>query len=416
MRTFICVVAATFLAVTGASDAFADAEAGQFYFSAMGSYMDDDKNRDVNDDINGGQISLGYAVNDVLNIEGALSAAAAKSADQDILTLGVDLQRVFRRAERFSPYLHVGVGYINTDPEGAVSENDGAMYSAGAGFLVDMFRSNVALRGEWRHRLDTSGSQNLNDNLFSLGLQIPFGDSSPKFVDSDGDGVADGMDRCPNSPPGVTVDAYGCEVDSDGDGVKDSMDKCPGTPSGVAVDASGCPLDSDGDGVTDDKDKCPNTPAGAKVDMNGCELDSDKDGVVDRLDECPNTKPGVQVDIKGCEIKDEIALRGVNFQTNSDRLLPSASAILDDAAATLRKNPTIKVEVAGHTDSDGSAEYNEGLSARRAATVRDYLAAKGVAMDRMTTRGYGESQPIADNSTREGKAQNRRVVLVILER
>ncbi len=168
--------------------------------------------------------------------------------------------------------------------------------------------------------------------------------------------------------------------------------------------------------MTDDKDKCPNTPAGAKVDSNGCELDSDNDGVVDRLDECPNTKPGVQVDIKGCEIKDEIALRGVNFETNSDRLLPSASSILDDAAATLRKNPTIKVEVAGHTDSDGSAAYNEGLSARRATTVRDYLAANGVAMDRMTTRGYGESQPIADNSTREGKAQNRRVVLVILER
>ncbi len=124
----------------------------------------------------------------------------------------------------------------------------------------------------------------------------------------------------------------------------------------------------------------------------------------------------MQVDIKGCEIKDEIALRGVNFETNSDRLLPSASSILDDAAATLRKNPTIKVEVAGHTDSDGSAAYNEGLSARRATTVRDYLAANGVAMDRMTTRGYGESQPIADNSTREGKAQNRRVVLVILER
>ena len=66
---------------------------------------------------------------------------------------------------------------------------------------------------------------------------------------------------------------------------------------------------------------------------------------------------------------------------------------------TLKKNPSIKVEVAGHTDSDGAADYNEGLSARRATTVRDYLAANGVATDRMTTRGYGESQPIADNGT-----------------
>jgi OmpA-OmpF porin, OOP family len=82
----------------------------------------------------------------------------------------------------------------------------------------------------------------------------------------------------------------------------------------------------------------------------------------------------------------------------------------------LVKNPSIRVEVAGHTDSDGTAEYNEGLSARRAATVRDYLIASGVAEDRMTTRGYGESQPIADNSTAVGKAENRRVVLRIVER
>jgi OOP family OmpA-OmpF porin len=418
MKTFISVIAATSLAVIGASSAFADAEAGQGYFSAMGTYMDDDKERGVNDDINGGQIGIGYAINDAWNIEGVISAAAAKGGDQDILGLGVELQRVFRRAERFSPYLHVGAGYITVDPAGAVPDDESDMYSGGAGFYVDMFDSNVSLRGEWKIRYDWANpdERNRKDNLFSLGLQIPFGPGTPKFVDSDGDGVADGMDRCPDSPPGVTVDAYGCEVDSDGDGVKDSMDKCPGTPPGVAVDSSGCPLDSDGDGVTDDKDKCPNTVAGATVDENGCELDSDKDGVVDRLDECPNTKPGVQVDIKGCEIKDQIALRGVNFETNSDRLLPSATSILDDAAATLRKNPTIKVEVAGHTDSDGAAEYNEGLSARRAATVRDYLAANGVAEDRMTTRGYGESQPIADNSTREGKAQNRRVVLVITER
>ena len=416
MKIFICVVAATFIAFAGAQSAFADAEAGQGYFSVMGSYLDDDKDRNVDDGFNTGQFGIGYAINDILNIEGLVSATAAKGGDQEHLGIGIDLQRVFRRAERFSPYLHVGVGYIQVDPAGAVPDNDGAMYSAGAGFLVDMFNSNVSLRGEYRHRMDTSGSQNLNDNLFSLGLQIPFGAATPKFIDSDGDGVADGMDRCPNTPAGTRVDSYGCETDSDGDGVKDSKDKCPNTPRGVAVNASGCAMDSDGDGVADGMDKCPKTPAGAKVDKNGCELDGDKDGVVDRLDECPNTAAGVQVDIKGCEIKGKIRLPGVNFETNSDRLLPSASSVLNDAAATLKKNPTITVEVAGHTDSDGASDYNESLSARRATTVRDYLAANGVAMDRMTTRGYGESQPIADNGTRAGKAQNRRVVLVVTER
>ena len=93
-----------------------------------------------------------------------------------------------------------------------------------------------------------------------------------------------------------------------------------------------------------------------------------------------------------------------------------AGSVLDDAVATLKKNPTITFEVAGHTDSDGAAEYNEGLSARRATTVRDYLASNGIAEDRITVRGYGEAQPIADNGTREGKAQNRRVVLRIIER
>ena len=420
MKTFICVVAATFIAFAGAQSAFAGAEAGQGYFSVMGSYLDDDKDRNVTDGVNTGQFGMGYAVNDNLNVEGFVSATTAKGSDidpdQEHLGIGIDLQRVFRRAERFSPYLHIGVGYIQIDPAGAGPSDDGAMYSAGAGFLVDMFKTNVSLRGEYRRRMETASSQNLNDNIFSLGLQIPFGAGTPAFVDSDGDGVADGIDRCPNTPAGASVDSYGCETDSDGDGVKDSMDKCPNTPRGAAVNADGCPMDSDGDGVADGMDKCPKTPAGAKVDKDGCELDGDKDGVVDRLDECPNSAPGVQVDIKGCEIKGKIQLPGVNFESNSDRLLPSASGVLNDAAATLKKNPTIKVEVAGHTDSDGAAEYNESLSARRATTVRDYLASKGVAMDRMTTRGYGESQPIADNGTRAGKAQNRRVVLRVLDR
>ena len=418
MRIFTCVVAATVVAFAGAENALADAESGQGYFSAMGSYIDDDNDRGVDDGFNGGQFGFGYALNDAFNVEALFSFAVPDvgSTDEQHYGLGIDVQRVFRRGERFSPYLHAGAGYFRVEPAGAFDTRDGGMYSAGVGFLLDMFDSNIALRGEWRRRIEEASSENLHDDIFSLGFQIPFGHATPKFVDSDGDGVADGIDRCPNTPSGARVDSYGCELDSDGDGVKDSLDKCPGTPAGVSVNADGCPMDSDGDGVTDDKDKCPGTPAGAKVDENGCELDGDNDGVVDRLDECPNSAPGVQVDIKGCEIKEEIALQGVNFESNSDRLLPGATSVLDDAVSTLKKNPSIKVEVAGHTDSDGAAEYNEGLSSRRATTVRDFLASNGIAEDRMTVRGYGEAQPIADNSTAAGKAQNRRVVLRITER
>ncbi|MGI9248945.1 MAG: outer membrane beta-barrel protein, partial [Woeseiaceae bacterium] len=242
MRIFTCIVAATFIAFLGASNAFADAEAGQGYFSVMGSYIDDDDDRAVEDGINGGQIGLGYALTDAVNIEAFLSAASMDDENpQDHLGLGIDVQRVFRRAERFSPYLHAGLGYFEVDPGGSESAVDDVMYSAGAGFFLDLFDSNVALRGEWRYRIDEASAKDMDDNLFSLGLQIPFGAGTPKFVDSDGDGVADSIDRCPNTPSGARVDAYGCELDSDGDGVKDSMDKCPGTPAGVSVDSNGCP-------------------------------------------------------------------------------------------------------------------------------------------------------------------------------
>jgi hypothetical protein len=127
-------------------------------------------------------------------------------------------------------------------------------------------------------------------------------------IDSDHDGVPDGLDRCPNTPAGVHVDAMGCPVDSDHDGVPDYQDKCPNTPSGVqvypATDATraGCPIDTDGDGVPDYLDRCPNTPHGAPVNADGCPKDSDGDGVPDYLDRCPDTPHGVTVDANGCPI------------------------------------------------------------------------------------------------------------------
>ncbi len=415
MKAFTSAIAAILLAMTSAGVAFADATEDQGYFSVMGSYVDDDKSRGVDDGINGGQFGFGWGLNQNWNIEALYMAGRGNgSPDISLSGFGIDLQRVFSRDERFSPYLHAGVGYFSFDPVGS-SSRDGRMVSAGIGFYLDLFSSNVALRGEYRHRKDTASPGNPNDNLISLGFQLPFGSGAPKWVDSDGDGVSDGLDRCPNTPAGTAVDAYGCELDSDGDGVKDSADECPNTPAGVRVNSRGCALDSDGDGVADGTDKCPNTPRGAKVDATGCELDSDGDGVVDRLDECPGTPKGTPVDSKGCELEGDYVLEGVNFQSNSDRLLPGATAVLDDVVRTLKRYPKIRFEVAGHTDSDGAAEYNQGLSARRAQTVHDYLAANGIAVNRMTVRGYGESQPIASNATREGKAQNRRVALNIIE-
>ena len=122
------------------------------------------------------------------------------------------------------------------------------------------------------------------------------------------------------------------------------------------------------------------------------------------------------VDVRGCEIKAEIKLEGVQFETDSDRLLPGAARIIEDAAGTLAKNPNLTVEVAGHTDDRGAAAYNEGLSERRARTVHDYLVNLGIDEARLSWRGYGESSPVADNATPEGRQENRRVVLRILSR
>jgi outer membrane protein OmpA-like peptidoglycan-associated protein len=244
-------------------------------------------------------------------------------------------------------------------------------------------------------------------------------------TDSDKDGVYDGIDKCDDTPKGYAVDDRGCPKDSDGDGVVDGADKCPNTPKGAKVDASGCPTDSDGDGVPDGPDRCPNTPKGVKVDTSGCPVDSDGDGVVDGTDKCPNTPLGTKVDKDGCPVKEEppkaaplfqegkksLVLEGVNFATNSDVLTPDSSETLDKVAASLKDWPDVKVEIGGHTDSRASTAYNHNLSHKRAVAVKNYLVSKGVDASRLEVKGYGESKPIADNKTEAGMAKNRRVEL-----
>ena len=233
--------------------------------------------------------------------------------------------------------------------------------------------------------------------------------------DSDGDGVVDSQDRCPGTVKGAKVDARGCELDGDGDGVVDRLDRCPTTPAGRTVNAQGCELDGDGDGVVDALDRCPTTPAGRTVNAQGCEMDSDGDGIVDAADACPGTAAGVPVDDKGCALTKTLALEGVNFDNDEDVLRPDSRAILDTATATLLRYPAIKVEVAGHTDGRGTSEHNLDLSSRRAKAVMEYFIARGVAADRLTAKGYGESQPIGNNYTEEGRIKNRRVELRILD-
>ncbi|HIP32717.1 MAG TPA: OmpA family protein [Crocinitomicaceae bacterium] len=261
--------------------------------------------------------------------------------------------------------------------------------------------------------------------------------------DADGDGVADEDDKCPTTTAGVAVDAMGCALDGDKDGVPDTNDKCLTTPKGVAVDASGCAIDTDGDGVADYKDKCPTVkgivanegcPKGeepkdtdgdgvvdsmddcptVKGTVNGCP-DRDGDGVADKDDLCPDT-PGLK-SLKGCVLNEDevIALRKASkhiyFNSGSSVIMKKSYPDLDVIAGILKKHGEVKASIEGHTDSQGKDALNLKLSKSRAKSVKDYLISHGVKADHLSSQGYGETQPIADNKTSAGRAKNRRVIV-----
>jgi OOP family OmpA-OmpF porin len=252
--------------------------------------------------------------------------------------------------------------------------------------------------------------------------------------DRDGDGYKDTADKCPDEPENFNgfEDEEGCpdDPDTDGDGIKDSLDACVTEPEDKDgyLDEDGCPEpDNDLDTLLDAADKCPldaEDPDGYEDD-DGCpDLDNDKDTVPDVKDQCPNeigspdkeplgcpTKPALVV-VTDCEVK---ITQQIHFEYNKDKIRPESFPILDAVAEVLEKNPDIKLEVQGHTDNRGSAHYNKDLSNRRAHSVRKYLAAKGIAPDRLTAQGYGFDRPIVDNSTEQNRALNRRVQFVRTE-
>jgi outer membrane protein OmpA-like peptidoglycan-associated protein len=223
--------------------------------------------------------------------------------------------------------------------------------------------------------------------------------------DGDNDSVVDKDDKCPTTPGDPLLN--GCP-DGDRDGVADRDDDCP-TEKGVAT-ARGCP-DRDNDGVPDKDDACPEI-SGLPA-FKGC-LDTDGDGIYDNEDRCPEVA-GI-IAAKGCpEIKTEDkeklknAVKLVQFKTGGAKLLSQSYAVLDEVAYLMQKYPAYNLSISGHTDNSGNDKLNQSLSEQRAYTCYLYLMRKDVSLSRMSHAGFGESNPVTDNSTAAGRAQNRRV-------
>jgi len=309
---------------------------------------------------------------------------------------------------------------------------------------------------------DGDGIMDENDNCpNTFGDLDNNGCPKPEVVDSDGDGIIDSDDNCPETF-GLRSN-NGCpEIDSDDDGLPDSEDDCPNA-FGYARN-NGCPdapklLDSDADGVPDKDDPCPDTYGND----NGCPekepevSDIDGDGVIDSEDDCPNTygavsnygcptvlEPdsdgdGVANSIDSCpyvfgtpsnngcpaeQIPQTVstyqnildsATRNLLFGTGSANIEYSSFSALDGLAALLTANPSFRLRIAGHTDNVGAYSANMDLSRRRAEAVRDYLLNKEVSFGNMIVEYYGGTEPIADNSTPEGRKKNRRVDFELIE-
>jgi len=330
----------------------AEITAGSYTLSPhIGGYIFDD-DQDLDDGLVIG-IGLGYNYTERIGVEAVFDHIDTEDEDtgrdNDASIFRIDGLYHFMPDKQLVPYVAAGLGAINTD-------GTHGLFNYGAGLKYSLSEE-LALRGDIRHLIDFHDT---NNNLaYTIGLTYLFG----------------GKEKAPPKPK-----------DSDSDGVYDDMDICPDTPAGAPVDSKGCPLDSDGDGVYDYMDKCPGTLAGVKVDTNGCPI----------------------------LVKEKVSIQlNLEFDTDKALIRPVYHEQMEKVADFLKQYPETTAVIEGHTDNVGATEYNLVLSTKRADAVRKYLIDKfDIVPQRLAAKGYGESAPIADNNTKEGRQQNRRVLAV----
>lgn len=343
---------------------------------------------------------------------------------------------------RLVPFALGGAGYWAVQNKTSGNDTDPAFHFGGGVKLVA--NDALSLRVDVRDTITNKRAIGDMPNSLevSAGASLLLGRAKPAPADADGDGFVDGVDACPNERGGLP---NGCPVrDRDGDRIADGDDQCPDqagvAPTGCAPDTdgdrildaddqcvnepgvgpTGCP-DRDGDGVLDREDQC---PAVAGLAPLGCPGDTDQDGIADPEDKCPTeaeTKNGFE-DADGCPDELPQALKqftgviaGIEFDLGKSSIRASSFDVLEQAAKTLEEYPTLKVEIAGHTDDTGAHDYNVALSLERANAVKSFLVSKGVSADRVTTRGAGPDEPVVAEKSKSARQKNRRIEFHIIQ-
>jgi OOP family OmpA-OmpF porin len=328
------------------------AEDHKFEISGGVGHQNFDNHRDLERAASYG-LGLGYVIDPRWTVEAwwqdTKTDLEGASVDVDATEYRLDALYHFSKSGNWTPFVVAGVGDMTFDPEGS-DDADETRVNLGVG-VKNALTENLDFRGDVR--LFNSLDDEETDMGLLLALTYKLGHAA-KAMDSDGDGVLDAADACPNTPAGAAVNAQGCPLDTDGDGVFDYEDKCPGTAMNLKVDADGCPL----------------------------------------------------------ELTENVSIAlAVNFANNSAVVDSKYSAEIKRVADFLNQYTNAVVEIQGHTDSRGSAAYNQQLSQKRATAVAQALVNNhGVAADRVSAKGYGEENPIASNEAIEGRAANRRVV------
>jgi OOP family OmpA-OmpF porin len=330
-------------------------DVGRWYVTPQVGGISVDNDRPVQDKDWLYGIGFGKHVNEGLSIEvnanGAQIGGGPGRADLSLYGGSLDFLGVMNREGVVAPYVSVGLGAVDNQRSPGSNATD-FMGQAGVGLMVKLWESDsgsFALRPDLKARWDEAGA---SGTLVDYIGTLGFQYSFGRTA------VAKPI-LAPPAPPAAPP--------------PEPTPPPPPPPPG----------DADHDGVTDDMDKCPDTPAGVAVDAVGC------------------TRQG------------SITLEGVAFELNAALLTAESRNILDGVATDLKKYPRLRIELQGHTDSSGSDQHNLKLSQQRADAVRTYLMERGVAASQLEARGYGESQPIDNNTTADGRARNRRVVMFV---